>query len=637
MAAAEEALKSFEVNGKMPDSVKVGSKTVGQASFFRMMAHVLYYTLGEGQEGDIPVYTLPEPKLDSELVDGFKEVPTIKKDAYLYAAQRQLGYIDDLTKDGTPAKVVSFPGQYTGEGDYSGQLTYQRLIVIMARALAQYITLSKLPDEVSTDITVNKKFTIDEIVAAAPKFLEVYADGYKIPVSLEVAGIPTNRGQFYKLFIDAIDAINKGNTSAKFELAKLVAPEGNGTDTFNAGETDEITKAGYLFAVEKALGYLADGTKTAPAKYITFSTDTYTGEEGYEGQLTYQNQVVIYARVLEAYGKTKALPEKVSAEFTLPTQSIKVDFATALDAIITADTYFNEKGEMASTVTLKVGDDEFKLGKASYLKLAALLIQAIDAGKTNAQIEFTTTYEPENPTGNDAFSSATISKAGYLFVAKSQLEYMAKEGGNGKPANFTAFGGQTAEGEEVESAYTGTEGYTGNFSMNRACVVLPRVLAAYKANGQLPAEVDATYKKEAGSADELKLAAGSTYAVADGYVTGIEAGATVADVIAQFEAGTIQIVKADGTTVVDGTAVAGTGMFIQLMKNGVAVSQLELAVTGDATGDGKANSRDIAAMQKHTTGQKPLVGAFEKAGDFRPDGKVNSRDIAALQKAVSSN
>lgn len=637
IAAAETALQSFTTNGVFPANVKVGSKEYTQASFFRMMAHVLYYTLGEGQTGDVPVYNNPAPESDAELVDGFKEQPEISKGGYLYAAQRQLIYMDDMTKDGTPAKVVSFPGSYAGAEGYKGQLTYTRTLVIFARALTQYLTLGSLPENVSTSLEVTKAFTVQEIVDAAPAFLATYADGNKIATRLEVAGVSANRGQYYKFFIDAINDIAKGNTSATYKMSTLQAPDGNGTDTFKADENDEITKNGYLFAAEKGAAYLADGTKTTPAKYITFSSETYTGDEGYEGQLTYQNQLVIYARVLDYYKKNGSLPEKVSAEFTLPTDDFTVDFNVALDAIVAVDTAFNNSatGEIPANTKIKVDDDEKTLNRGSYLTLAATLVKAINEGKTSGDITFKTTYEPDNPTGNDAFSSATISKQGYVFVAESQLAFMAKEGGNGRPANFTAFGGTVTDEngaeEEVTTNYTGSEGYTGNFSFNRACVVLSRVLAYYKANGKLPEEIDASYKKDA--AASLGLISGSAYTMADGFVTGVAAKTTAADVLAQFNPGTIQIVNSKDA-VVEGTATVGTGYKVQLLNGGTVVSEVIIVIGGDATGDGNINSRDIAAIQRVVVGGGNLEGAFAKAADISGDGKTNSRDIASVQRIV---
>lgn len=146
---AESALISFAENGVFPANVKVGSNEYTQASFFRMMAHVLYYTLAEGKTGDIPVYNNPAPASDAQLADGFTKVPEISKGAYLYAAQRQLAFMDDMEKDGTPSKVVSFPGAYTGTEGYKGQLLYSRMLVIFARALVQYRALGNLPDTVS--------------------------------------------------------------------------------------------------------------------------------------------------------------------------------------------------------------------------------------------------------------------------------------------------------------------------------------------------------------------------------------------------------------------------------------------------------------------------------------------------------
>lgn len=55
---------------------------------------------------------------------------------------------------------------------------------------------------------------------------------------------------------------------------------------------------------------------------------------------------------------------------------------------------------------------------------------------------------------------------------------------------------------------------------------------------------------------------------------------------------------------------------------------------GDVNGDGKINSKDIAALQKHITEMKVLTGTALLAADVNGDGKINSKDIAALQKKI---
>ncbi len=55
---------------------------------------------------------------------------------------------------------------------------------------------------------------------------------------------------------------------------------------------------------------------------------------------------------------------------------------------------------------------------------------------------------------------------------------------------------------------------------------------------------------------------------------------------------------------------------------------------GDLNGDGKVNSKDIAAMQKHITEAKLLEDEMLVYADLSGDGKVNSRDIALLQRKI---
>ena len=59
-----------------------------------------------------------------------------------------------------------------------------------------------------------------------------------------------------------------------------------------------------------------------------------------------------------------------------------------------------------------------------------------------------------------------------------------------------------------------------------------------------------------------------------------------------------------------------------------------VCVEGDINGDGKSNSRDVAAIQKSILGTQVFITAEMYAADLREDGSINSRDIAALQKKI---
>ena len=136
------------------------------------------------------------------------------------------------------------------------------------------------------------------------------------------------------------------------------------------------------------------------------------------------------------------------------------------------------------------------------------------------------------------------------------------------------------------------------------------------------------------NAGELTLIDGSSYTIDYGYVIGVTTKTTVADVIAQFKNHTIQVAKSDGTTVMQSTEKIGTGCYVQLLKNGAVASSVKVVISGDVTGDGKINSRDIAIIQRLCVEEFSVEGAFQLAADADSNGRLNSRDIAAVQRAI---
>ena len=55
---------------------------------------------------------------------------------------------------------------------------------------------------------------------------------------------------------------------------------------------------------------------------------------------------------------------------------------------------------------------------------------------------------------------------------------------------------------------------------------------------------------------------------------------------------------------------------------------------GDLNGDGKANNRDLALMQRYLNDWDVTV--IEEMLDVNGDGQVNNRDLAALQRLLNS-
>ncbi len=136
----------------------------------------------------------------------------------------------------------------------------------------------------------------------------------------------------------------------------------------------------------------------------------------------------------------------------------------------------------------------------------------------------------------------------------------------------------------------------------------------------------------------LKLVGGSTYEIdtVNRYLTNVPDATNVSTVKSNFTAsGTLRIEKSDGT-VLDNNDRTATGYEVKLYAGSNVIDRLFIVINGDVTGDGLANSRDIATLQRHITGAVLLDGVYFAAGDITGDIRINSRDLASLQRLIAS-
>ncbi|MBQ9833171.1 MAG: leucine-rich repeat protein [Clostridia bacterium] len=133
---------------------------------------------------------------------------------------------------------------------------------------------------------------------------------------------------------------------------------------------------------------------------------------------------------------------------------------------------------------------------------------------------------------------------------------------------------------------------------------------------------------------KLGLVDGSTLSIKEGMLMGVEAGTTALELAANFTAASRVAVFDETDNRLDSASEVVTSYRVYLIIDGELADGLVIVVTGDVTGDGKVNSRDIAAVQKHTMETTLLDGVFSYAGDVSGDGNINSRDIARIQKDI---
>ena len=69
-------------------------------------------------------------------------------------------------------------------------------------------------------------------------------------------------------------------------------------------------------------------------------------------------------------------------------------------------------------------------------------------------------------------------------------------------------------------------------------------------------------------------------------------------------------------------------------SKGEKLSEYAVVIREDTSGDGKINSADALAIQKHIVESRPLKNTYLDAADINGDGRVNSLDVLYVQKHI---
>jgi uncharacterized repeat protein (TIGR02543 family) len=124
----------------------------------------------------------------------------------------------------------------------------------------------------------------------------------------------------------------------------------------------------------------------------------------------------------------------------------------------------------------------------------------------------------------------------------------------------------------------------------------------------------------------------STYTTnaSTGYLSKIGGSTTVASLLDQLnEKPYIHVYS--GSSEVAGTALAATGMLVQLMDGADVKQTLTIAITGDLNGDGQISLTDFVKMKAHLLGIATLTGAYAKASDINGDGSSSLTDFVKMK------
>ena len=128
----------------------------------------------------------------------------------------------------------------------------------------------------------------------------------------------------------------------------------------------------------------------------------------------------------------------------------------------------------------------------------------------------------------------------------------------------------------------------------------------------------------AASADALpELRPDAEVAVVDWYLLGVPEGATAADIKSYFT-DAVTVCDVTGTPQDDGSTVASGW----LVASGSSVAVI--LITGELTGDGQINARDVIALMGFFVGKD--APEYDVAADAVPDGVINAKDVIALMK-----
>lgn len=116
-----------------------------------------------------------------------------------------------------------------------------------------------------------------------------------------------------------------------------------------------------------------------------------------------------------------------------------------------------------------------------------------------------------------------------------------------------------------------------------------------------------------------------------GYLRRIDLNTTVDEIKDQFTNDNLYFYDINGN-VLDDTDLIGTGTQIKLFNGDEVVDTKTVVITGDMTGDGLINNRDVAMMNKTLIGTVEAEEYQMLAIDVNGDGSVNNRDAAMVAR-----
>ncbi len=265
--------------------------------------------------------------------------------------------------------------------------------------------------------------------------------------------------------------------------------------------------------------------------------------------------------------------------------------------IVSVDGGGNITGEKVgtATITARTEDGEFKatcqvtVTEASVIRVEGVTLNKIEISlKKGAEETLIPTVSPENATNkNVTWSSSNIN--------------IATVDENGK----------------VKAVSKGI-----------AVITVKTVDGKFKATCQ----VTVTDEEVPPDVDPDILVNGSKYSIKDGYLNGIKSNTTLETLRENINPKyIIKVIKKNSTEEVT-TGKVGTGMKVEVYKDGSLKETLTIVIKGDINGDGIANGPDAIRLLKHRKHKITLEGVEFLAADINGDGVANGPDAIRLLK-----
>lgn len=116
---------------------------------------------------------------------------------------------------------------------------------------------------------------------------------------------------------------------------------------------------------------------------------------------------------------------------------------------------------------------------------------------------------------------------------------------------------------------------------------------------------------------------------AESLTSPVVAGMTVKEFSAPHSAFySVYVFDNDKKTILSGDDIIKTGCLVQFIRNNSVVDSVTIVVSGDATGDGIVNGKDIIRIKKQILGGN--VVEYTEFADINCDGTVDEKDLDAL-------